>query len=337
MQDEHQRKAFEYFQSSGHEAVIRQLEYVRTHERAFFEMTAAMRAAEMAARATCVGTRALFENRQMRNVEHLFADARMRQLADRITAPWADCNGLARSVDSLRALDGMSRILRCQPFGESECVAMRLALGDWRQVTVPGLTDWEQRTAFYIEHGFDQRLTALPEPAFTQTLDIVLHRRRGRRQSPIIDDDVDGAVDRRMRESSEVVVRFERRVRDFVLQVMTSRYGDRWMKQRVPPAVLERWRAKRADEEDKSRSRETIFEYADFVDYLEIILRRDNWSDLFEGIFGDKEEISVSFRRLYPLRNEICHACRITKEDYLVLLLETRRIERAINRVAKQL
>ena len=52
---------------------------------------------------------------------------------------------------------------------------MRVALGDWRDVTMPWrfLPDTNLREQFYVERGFDTSLIQLPEPAFTRALENV--------------------------------------------------------------------------------------------------------------------------------------------------------------------
>lgn len=75
---------------------------------------------------------------------------------------------------------------------------------------------------------------------------------------------------------------------------------------------------------------EPLINYADFTEYKAIIERRDNWSAVFKSVFGRPEDIRESFQRMFPVRIATMHARLITSDDELLLLVETRRILRAI-------
>jgi len=47
--------------------------------------------------------------------------------------------------------------------------------------------------------------------------------------------------------------------------------------------------------------------YVDFSDYSKIILRRDDWDQVFAPIFKEKEVISAKLRELEPVRNALAH------------------------------
>ena len=70
--------------------------------------------------------------------------------------------------------------------------------------------------------------------------------------------------------------------------------------------------------------------YADFTDYVPIIIRKDNWSSIFREVFQRQELVAKSFQRLYPIRICTMHARIITADDELYLYIETKRILKAI-------
>jgi hypothetical protein len=53
--------------------------------------------------------------------------------------------------------------------------------------------------------------------------------------------------------------------------------------------------------------------YVDFPDYAKIILRKDNWADIFAKAFGDREMISAKLRELEPIRNSTAHFRKLSK------------------------
>jgi hypothetical protein len=73
--------------------------------------------------------------------------------------------------------------------------------------------------------------------------------------------------------------------------------------------------------------------YADFSDYVDIIIRGDNWRDVFVDVFRNKEDIRVSFQRLQPLRICTMHFRPITKDDLLILTVEVQLVLRCISKL----
>lgn len=55
--------------------------------------------------------------------------------------------------------------------------------------------------------------------------------------------------------------------------------------------------------------------YIDFTDYVKIITRRDNWAEIFQSIFKDKEMVSVKLRELEPIRNSIAHFRKLNRKE----------------------
>lgn len=55
--------------------------------------------------------------------------------------------------------------------------------------------------------------------------------------------------------------------------------------------------------------------YVDFMDYVEIITRGDNWKQAFEQIFKNKDDIRVTMEKLAPIRNKIAHMRPLTERE----------------------
>jgi hypothetical protein len=84
-----------------------------------------------------------------------------------------------------------------------------------------------------------------------------------------------------------------------------------WWKERVPKDVRDRAELRRKNDErqypwHKKRSLPLVF-YIDFTDYVKIIVRRNNWREVFKQVFKDKDIISTKLRELEPIRNAIAH------------------------------
>ena len=118
----------------------------------------------------------------------------------------------------------------------------------------------------------------------------------------------------------------ERRLRFVVREQLYSLAGEKWVKQRVPLDVRQRWRARQDEDRAAHRQVHAEIEYADFMDLCQVIVRKDNWGDAFEAIFRNKEDISVSFYRLHPVRKSLGHSRQLSERDVLTLIAETFRI-----------
>ena len=120
--------------------------------------------------------------------------------------------------------------------------------------------------------------------------------------------------------------RFETHIRRFIERQLREVSGDNWMKERVPPQILEDWQAKQRRARDSGEPDRPAIAYADFTHYEQIILRKDNWQDVFAPVFTRRTLVQESFQRLYPIRVCAMHARIITQDDELYLHVETKRL-----------
>ena len=118
----------------------------------------------------------------------------------------------------------------------------------------------------------------------------------------------------------------ERTLRTFLERQLRGMYGDKWHEQSVPRDILKRWTFRQEKDRNEGRWRNSLIDYSDFMDLLIVITESRNWDDLFEAFFENKEDISVSFRRLAPIRNSIAHNRQLGEADQITLIGEAHRI-----------
>lgn len=86
---------------------------------------------------------------------------------------------------------------------------------------------------------------------------------------------------------------------------------DDWLKQRVAEDVRseaeERWK--------KNDQKGDIVEYLNWGDYEKIILRRDNWAEVFQKIFGNKDIFKSKLMELKKIRDDIAHNRKLDQRD----------------------
>lgn len=264
---------------------------------------------------------------------HLQADVVIRAMAH-LKSPWLNLQDQLSSVAALTELHGMGHALASLPsFDNHVTAALRIDLGDWRRplaLDLAALLNPITRSELYIARGFDPALTDFPAPAFRDGL-----ASAGLYEPPEVPDaepesDETEAGFMRTNEAHNRLMRFEYHLRLFIDDAMTLAVGPDWIKHRVPEPMRTAWEDKKKRGLAAGEAEQPLIGYADFTDYVAIIIRRDNWRDVFGAMFQHKPSVEESFRRLYPVRICTMHARPITADDALFLLVELKRLNKVI-------
>lgn len=251
-----------------------------------------------------------------------------------------------RSINGFVELQGIGAALQSAAvFDESLTAALRVGLGDWRDViTWPKdiFTDLAARSEFYLGLGFNHALTDFPAPAFEQSLDIVGLRREppplidlyGTPVAPADDEEEEEGL-ARTNAAHDWLLRLETQLRNFIDEMMTRSFGGKWHKQRLPNGLYEEWQEKKIKAMQAGGKDWPLIAYADFTDYERVICKGDNWREVFAVFFVRSESVRESLQRLYPIRLDTMHARPITQDDELLLYVETRRMVKVIKKRLK--
>jgi hypothetical protein len=259
------------------------------------------------------------------------ADASLARAMTANHTRWLDIAAIPRSVSAFTTLNAFGNALQVAlPFDESVTSALRAGLGDWRHAHIPeNMLNKTVRHNFYIDRGLDLALTAFPTRSYSRILSSA-----GLSQTPTADTgetSEDLATDLSA-EAFRMLRPFEIEFREFLAASMSSRFGKDWIKQRVSGETRKRWERRLEDAVRDGEKPLSLHAYADLFDYAEIIIRNDNWIDLFEGIFLDKNEVQVSFKRLNAVRRPVVHSREISNEDLLFVNVEVIRLRRSVKR-----
>lgn len=267
--------------------------------------------------------------------------AELQSAMEAMRKPWLDSKNLMQSFTGFAELQGIGHALRTlPPFDESLAEQLRADLGDWQaplSLAPETLVDPFVRTELYLARGLNPTLTAFPANAFLESTTIadlrppppqVADVYSGERDEGASDNEEDGLT--RTNAAHDRLMRFETQVRRFIDDQMTAAFGPKWVKQRVPEAIWKTWDEKRLRAQDAGEPEWPLIAYADFTDYVTIITRKDNWDGVFAPVFRRQTLVQESFQRLYPIRICTMHARLITQDDELYLLVETKRLLRAM-------
>ena len=266
--------------------------------------------------------------------------APLQRAADSLTAPWLSTTDASVSFSGFCELHGIGQQLRQSAAFDADAAGrLRLVLGDWRDPVdwpTPIFEDSQARTRFYLDRGLDPALSDFPAEAFDQII-----ASAGLKDAPppfLFDYSGDTDADHEDEEAGfartnaahDRLQRFETHIRRFIEQQLRGISGDNWVKERVPPHIRKDWREKQQRARDSGEPDRPVIAYADFTHYEQIILRKDNWQDVFAPAFTRKTLVQESFQRLYPIRVCAMHARIVTQDDELYLYVETKRLLAAI-------
>lgn len=119
-----------------------------------------------------------------------------------------------------------------------------------------------------------------------------------------------------------LVAGFESFARDWIEQWMTGVFGPQWTKHRVPGDVRKRWEERGRDACNARMPSGSLISYADFMEILDIIVRKDNWEELFRLIFPRLTFVQESFTRLHAIRCCTMHSRVLSDEQVRLLKTE---------------
>jgi hypothetical protein len=254
--------------------------------------------------------------------------------------PWLSSENIYRSIKGATDLSALSQaIATTDPYDLALTSSFRKTLGDFTElgsIADPIIQNPSERSALYASLGFNRDLTSFEPSGFDAALDITgIRLTKFPNPADAYSDratDIEVANDTPAAnvKAYRILYSFESHVRAFIDHAMTNLHGQNWVKQRTPPEMREKWERKKDIARSHGEPERPLICYADFTDYTQIIVRKDNWNGVFEPIFRRRESVQESFNRLFPLRICTMHARPLTDEDVLFLHVEVRRLLRAI-------
>jgi len=132
-----------------------------------------------------------------------------------------------------------------------------------------------------------------------------------------------------------LMMEFENTLRQFLMATLNEHYGSEWWKKAVPKDVQENCLQRKEKQEKMpwmSKTEYPLIYYADFQDYIKIILRRDNWKNIYSKYFLDEAWIKTKLvHELSPIRNSIAHNRGLSVREIQKLELATNEILNCLN------
>lgn len=179
----------------------------------------------------------------------------------------------------------------------------------------------EQREARYDEAGRDRELIAFPPASYSQILISAGYAVSFPSPPTVVVEE--GLIEpvRFSPQTGFLIQSLEAHLRQLVVDYLSAREGDNWMKRRVPQKVQENWRSGREAAKLAGKPVLAPIYYANFMDLADIITSGNNWPE-FQAAFKNKDNLRISLQRLYFIRNDIAHARPISMTDELLAMTE---------------
>jgi hypothetical protein len=256
---------------------------------------------------------------------------------DRLKGEAARAIGTMREMEPTRlklaVLAGSSDVLGFK--AGATVAAYQNLFGQWHtkpDLPKPFWHEAEVRRRHYVEAEVDPGLIgATPTAAIEVAIESGFAAGvRGDHESVAIFD-VAG-VSMRIRSSNtrfdafQVVDTFETALREFLARKLGEVAGTQWFKQRVHGDLVAKARQNRATAMANGEREVELLSYLDLGDLTSIILQKNNWGEVFEQVFPNRERLSHDLQALVATRRPTMHARHIDAVRLVEMMCIVRRL-----------
>uniref|UniRef100_UPI002631EBB1 hypothetical protein n=1 Tax=uncultured Parasphingopyxis sp. TaxID=1547918 RepID=UPI002631EBB1 len=105
----------------------------------------------------------------------------------------------------------------------------------------------------------------------------------------------------------ELVGTIETSLRDLITKKLNALAGPKWFKQRVPGALVEKAKDTRQKALKAGEPPAPLIQFLTLGELMEIVLRTDNWDDLFDPVFRNREWFKRDIEVIGVARNPNAH------------------------------
>ena len=264
-----------------------------------------------------------------RTVLASLSEATVLKQMEALRKSWILPNFPQQSITGFAHLSCLSEVAHAEdPFSKEASELVASELGSGVQGHLYGDTD--DRDTAAIEAGLNPDLIAFPPSEYSEVLWEAGFKFYLSTPMPIPQaiEPVEGAVfdSKCWRLMAEV----EQRLRSIIETALNKQAGSGWVKRRVSESVRKRWKERQEEDRVNGRTVYALIQYADFMDLADVVSQSDNWREVFEPVFRNREDFVVSLRRLHLVRKAIAHNRPLSRYDVLTLANEATRILTAL-------
>jgi dnd system-associated protein 4 len=138
-----------------------------------------------------------------------------------------------------------------------------------------------------------------------------------------------------LKTDSDYLQFFETRMRSFISSELEKTYGEKWWERGVPPDISLSCSEKKIRRDQMpwiEGDDPHLIQFVDFTDYYKIIIRKDNWKNIFSKYFNNTSWVETKLTlELTPIRNELVHTRTLSDENSQKFRLAVKDILRCID------
>jgi len=134
-------------------------------------------------------------------------------------------------------------------------------------------------------------------------------------------------------DSNNILKNLETEIRRFI-EAELSELNSKWWKQLIPGDVKEEAEKRKNDDEKRKTwefKEHKLISYINFPEYDKIITQKNNWNEIFQDVFRDKNRISTTLKGIEPIRNAISHTRNLDPLEEKQLIFYSEEVLRAIS------
>lgn len=133
----------------------------------------------------------------------------------------------------------------------------------------------------------------------------------------------------------QAIYAFERGLRAYIATRLDAHAGPQWAKQRLPAPVLAKARSRRDDALQSGELEQDLLDSTEMGELKDIILRKDNWDEVFGPVFLNRTRFEHDMLTLMALRRPVAHVRIVDSTQLVEALLVMRRLDGQMDRSAR--
>lgn len=124
---------------------------------------------------------------------------------------------------------------------------------------------------------------------------------------------------------------FEQQLREFVESKLIEKAGLKWFKHRVNETIGNKAKVVREAAVKRGDASAQLIHYTDLGDLNTIVLMKNNWSEIFDPVFINRDEFDHDMKKLVAIRRPIAHSRTLDSVQLVELICVVKRLTKRMH------
>lgn len=124
---------------------------------------------------------------------------------------------------------------------------------------------------------------------------------------------------------------FEQQLRAFVESKLRETAGPKWFKQRVDGTIGGNAKVVRESAVKRGEAAESLIHYTDLGDLNTIVLMRNNWNEIFERVFINRDQFNHDMQKLVANRRPVAHSRTLDSVQLVEIICVVNRLTKRMH------